>query len=140
MQEDRPKLMARISAEILALGNLTDVCNWLIERQHNPVRVDAGDLPALGRHGWLSVGARPITARRAVLCTLRLLEEVDARVCLLAGTLRFVAHPTASGVRLSFGGRAIPTREGDNAARQLLELIAASIERSRARAYGEMAS
>jgi hypothetical protein len=130
MHEDRQLLVARISAEIRALTNLSAVCEWLIELQHKPVRLDPEHLPALGRQSWLRV-ARPITAPRAVLCTLWLLEEVDARICLLAGTLRFVAHPTASEVRLSFDGRALPTGQGDSAARQLLELIASSIERPR---------
>src|ERR1700693_166233 len=128
MQEDRQLLVARISEEVRALTNLSEVCEWLIERQHSPVRLDAEHLPALGRQSWLKV-ARPITARCAVLCTLWLLEEVDARICLLAGTLRFVGHPTASEVRLTFQGRAIPTGQGDSAARQLLEVIASSIGR-----------
>ena len=127
MQEDRQLLVARISAEIRALTNLSAVCEWLIERQHSPLRLDAEHLPALGHQSWMRV-ARPITARRAVMCTMWLLAEVDARVCLLAGTLRFVAHPTASEVRLSFDGRTVPTGHPDKAARQLLELIASSIE------------
>jgi hypothetical protein len=130
MQEDRQLLVARISAEVRALTNLSEVCEWLIERQHSPVRLDAEHLPALGRQSWLKV-ARPITARRAVLCTLWLLEEVDAHICLLAGTLRFVGHPTASEVRLTFEGRAVPTGQGDSAARQLVEVIASSIGRPR---------
>ena len=120
--------MARISANIPALANLSEVCEWLIELQHSPVRLGAEHVPALGRQSWLRV-ARPITAPRAVLCTLWLLEEADARICLLAGTIRFVAHPTASEIRLSFVGRAVQTSQGDSAARQLLELIASSIER-----------
>ena len=130
MQEDRQLLVARISAEIRALTNLSAVCEWLIERQHKPVRLDAEHVPALGRHSWLRLD-RPITAPRAVLCTLSLLDEVDARICLLAGTLRFVAHPVASDVRLSFDGRALRAGQGDRAARQILELIASSIERPR---------
>jgi hypothetical protein len=130
VQEHRQLLVARISADIRALANLSEVCDWLIELHHSPVRLDAEQVPALGRQSWLRV-ARPITARRAVLCTLWLLEEIDARVCLLAGTLRFVAHPTASEVRLSFVGRTVPTSQGDSAARQLLELIASSIGRPR---------
>jgi hypothetical protein len=130
MHEDRQRLVARISAEIFALTNLNKVCEWLIELQHKPVRLNAEHLPALGQHNWLRV-ARPITAPRAVLCTLWLLEEVEVHFCLLAGTLRFVGHPTASEVRLSFDGRMRSTGEADNAARQLLELIASSIERPR---------
>lgn len=126
--EDRRLLVARISAEIFTLTSLTDVCKWLIERQHHPVRLDAERLPALGRNTWLRV-TRPITAPRAVLCTLWLLEEVDARICVLAGILRFVAHPTGSDLRVSFDGRTVPSGRVDSPARQLLELIAASIER-----------
>jgi len=123
-------LVARVSAEIFASTDLAEVCEWLIERQHNPVRLHADHLPALGRHTRLRV-ARPITARRAVLCTLWLIEDADGGDCLVAGTLRFVSHPTASDVRVSFDGRAVPTSQGDSAARQLLELIASSIERPR---------
>lgn len=132
-------LIARISAEMSTLVDLSAVCRWLIECQYNPVRIDAGHLPALGQHTWLRVG-RPITAPRAVLCTLWLVAEVGSGGCLVAGTLRFVAHPTASDVRLRFDGRAVPTGEGNRAALQLLELIAASIGRSPTGAYGEMAS
>ncbi|MHB8587436.1 MAG: hypothetical protein ACYDA0_01130 [Candidatus Dormibacteraceae bacterium] len=130
-------LVARISAEVSASADLNEVCHWLIACQYNPVRLDADRMPALGRHSWLRV-ALPITAPRAVLCTLWLVEEVKAAGCLLAGTLRFVAHPTSSDIRLSFDGRTAATPrpgcglgQGDNAARQLLELIAASIERPR---------
>jgi hypothetical protein len=137
MQEDRLMLVARISAEISVPADLNDVCQWLIECQYNPVRLDADDLPAIGQHSWLRV-ALPITAPRAVLCTLWLVDEVGAGGCLLAGTLRFVAHPRASEIRLSFDGRtAAATRpEGhrgrrDEAARQLLKLIGASIARPR---------
>jgi hypothetical protein len=139
MNEDRPMLVARISAEISALTDLSDVCRWLIECQQNPLRVDADHLPALGQHSLMRV-ARPVTAPRAVLCTLWLVEEADGGGCLVAGILRFVGHPTASGVRLSFEGRTVPTGRGDRTAFQLLELIAASIGRTRTVAYGEMAS
>jgi hypothetical protein len=130
--------VARISAEILAPTDLTRVCEWLIERHRNPVRLHADHLPALGRHAVLKV-ARPIRAPRAVLCTLWLLEDVDGG-CLVAGTLRFVSHPTASDLRLSFDGRTVRTGRGDNGALQLLELIAASIGRPGTLAYGAMAS
>ena len=105
----------------------------------HPVRLDAGHIPALGRHIWLRVG-RPITAPRAVLCTLWLVAEVESGDCPVAGTLRFVAHPTASDVRLSFDGRTVPNGEGNRAALQLLELIAASIGRRPTGAYDELAS
>ncbi|HKB34616.1 MAG TPA: hypothetical protein VKF16_12205 [Candidatus Dormibacteraeota bacterium] len=131
MGDDR-QLVARISAELSASTGLTEVCAWLIESRHHPVRLEAGHLPALGRRSWLSV-ARPITAPRAVLCTLWLLDELERGSCLVAGKLRFVGHPTASDVRMSFDGRAIRTGHGDNAARQLLEVIVASIEKTAAR-------
>ena len=132
-------LIARISAEISALADLRDVCRWLIECQYKPQRLEADHLPALGQHTLLRV-ARPVTAPRAVLCTLWLLEEAERGGCLVAGTLRFVGHPTAPDVRLSFDGRAVSTGPGDRTAHQLLELIAASIGRPRTVAYGEMAS
>ena len=58
---------------------------------------------------------------------LWLVEEFDAGVCLLAGHLRFVAHPTAPEIKVSFDGHARP-QIGDTAL-QLLELIASSIKR-----------
>jgi hypothetical protein len=124
MQEDRPLLVARVSAEIFASTDLAEVCGWLIERQRNPVRLHADHLPALGRHTRLRV-TRPITARRAVLCTLWLIEDADD--CLVAGTLRFVSHPRGKDVRLSFEGLTVRTGRGHDAALQLLELIASSI-------------
>jgi hypothetical protein len=129
MQDDRPILVARISAEIFASTDLTEVCEWLMERQHDPVRVHANHLPAFGRGTRLRV-ARPITARRAVLCTLWLIEDADGGDCLVAGTLRFVSHPTASDVRLSFDGLMVPTSRGTETALQLLQLIESSIARN----------
>jgi hypothetical protein len=139
MNEDHPLLIARMSAEISALGDVSEACRWLIECQYSPLRLDADHLPAIGRHSWLRV-ARPVTAPRAVLCTLWLIEEAEGGGCLVAGTLRFVGHPTASNVRLSFDGRAVPTGREDSAALQLLQLIASSIGRPRTVDYGEMAS
>jgi hypothetical protein len=130
-------LVARISAEISVPADLNDVCQWLIECQYSPVRLDADHLPAIGQHSWLRV-ALPITAPRAVFCTLWLVEDAGPGGCLLAGTLRFVAHPRASDIRLSFDGRTVAATRpeshrgrGDDAGRQLLELIGASIARPR---------
>src|SRR5260370_18769625 len=100
MGDDR-QLVARISAELSASTGLTEVCAWLIESRHHPVRLEAGHLPALGRRSWLSV-ARPITAPRAVLCTLWLLDQLERGSCLVVGKLRFVGHPTPPAVRISF--------------------------------------
>jgi hypothetical protein len=133
--EDRRLAVARISAEASASAALDEVCRWLIARQSNPVRLDPDDLPALGQDCWLRL-AVPVTAPRAVLCALWLLEDIDAGGCLMTGHLRFVAHPTGPNIRLSFSGRtatAMPRSllhgHANHAARQLLELIAASIER-----------
>jgi hypothetical protein len=58
-----------------------------------------------------------------------LIEDVDDGACVLAGHLRFVGHPTGPDTRLSFSGRsAAPTQAGHEAARQLLGVIATSIE------------
>jgi hypothetical protein len=133
--EAQQKAVARISAEASASAALDEVCRWLIARQSNPLRLDVDDLPALGQDCWLRL-ALPVTAPRAVLCALWLLEDIDAGGCLMTGHLRFVAHPTGSDIRLSFSGRTAmamrPTLlqgHANHAARQLLELIAASIER-----------
>jgi hypothetical protein len=135
MQVDFPLTAAHISVETSASADLDDVCRWLIECQANPVRLDVRDLPALGQGTRLRL-ALPITAPRAVLSSLTLFEDVDAGGCLLAGHLRFVAHPTEPAIRLSFSGRAETgmassaiRRQAAHAARELLDVIAASIER-----------
>jgi len=145
MNAERSLLAAPISAEMLVSTDLDEVYRWLVECQYSPIRLDAGDLPALGQGTWLRVGPR-ITARRAILCTLWLVEDVARGGCLVAGHLRFVAHPTTSSVKVTFDGRttARPRTEepsaGSNAARQLLVLVAAAIERPRTVAPVEMAS
>ena len=119
-------LVTRVSAEVFAATDLAEVCKWLIERQHKPMHLHTDHLPALGRHTRLRV-ARPITARRAVLCTMWLLEGACGADCLAAGTLRFVGHPTAADVRMRFEGLTVRTGRGHDFALQLLELIASSV-------------
>ncbi len=138
MQEDRTLAVSRISAETSASAALDEVCRWLIARQGNQVRLTVDDLPVLGQDCWLRL-ALPISAPHAVLSAMWLVAEMDASECLLVGHLRFVAHPTRSDLRLSFNGRtAAAIRSGllhgqaDHTARQLLELIAQSIERQQA--------
>jgi hypothetical protein len=104
MVQDRKFLVARMSAEVSASADLGEVCRWLIERRSNPMRLGVDHLPALGQGSRLKL-ALPITAPRAVLRLVWLLEDVDAGECLLVGQLRFVAHPTESGIRLTFSGR-----------------------------------
>lgn len=130
--------VVRISAERSTPARLDDVFRWLVQHQGTAMRLDVDEVPAVGRHSWLRL-ASPITAPRAVLCTLWLVDDVVAGACLLAGHLRFVAHPTSSGVRLSFSGRTAVgmrsmalRRQADHAAQQLLEVIGNSIERPRA--------
>jgi hypothetical protein len=134
MHENRSTPMARVSTHISATGDLNQVIRWLIECQSDPMSLDAGHLSALRRRSRLRV-ARPVTAPRAVLCALWLVEEVDAGVCLLAGHLRFVAHPTAPEIKISLDGHALPPI-GDSAL-QLVELIASSIRRLSPRALPE---
>lgn len=124
----------RISVETSASAHLDEVCRWLIERHTNPWRLEADDLPAFGQGAWLRL-AVPMTARRAALCAIWLLDDLDRGACLLAGQLRFVAHPTASNIAVSFSGRtamAMTTgmlhRGAHHAVGQLLQLIAESIE------------
>jgi hypothetical protein len=138
MQDSRFSNVARISAERSTPAPLDEVLRWLVQHQGTAMRLDVEEVPALGRHSWLRL-ARPITAPRAVLCTLWLVDDVVAGACLLAGHLRFVAHPTRSVVRLSFSGRSAVAmssgalhRQAEHAARQLLEVIGSSIESPRA--------
>jgi hypothetical protein len=134
MHADRQLVVARISAETSASAHLAEALRWLIDAQSKLLRLVAEEVPALGQASRLKVG-RPITAPRALLCALWLLEDEDAGECLMAGQLRFVAHPTASDIRMSFSGgtttvmRHGPVQQADHAARQLLQAIAGSIER-----------
>jgi len=134
MQGDRPLVVARISAETSASAHLAEALRWLIEAQSRLLRLVAEEVPALGQASRLKLG-RPITAPRALLCALWLFEDVEAGECLMAGQLRFVAHPTGSDIRMSFSGgtttvmRQGPVQQVDHAARQLLQAIAGSIER-----------
>ena len=134
MQGDRQLVVARISAETSASAHLAEALRWLIEAQSRLLRLVAEEVPALGQASRLKLG-RPITAPRALLCALWLFEDVEAGECLMAGQLRFVAHPTGSDIRMSFSGgtttvmRQGPVQQVDHAARQLLQAIAGSIER-----------
>jgi hypothetical protein len=136
MQEARTLSVARITAEMSAAADLNGVFRWLVERHGSSMRVDVNEMPALGQHSWLRL-ALPITAPRAVLCTLWLVDDVVAGKCLLAGHLRVIAHPTGSDIRLSFSGRTAAAmrygaalhRQADQVGRQLLEVIGRSIER-----------
>ena len=78
--------------------------------------------------------AVPMTARRAVLCALWLLEDGAAGACLLSGQLRFVAHPNAADLTLSFSGHTAMAmtsgflyRQAHHAVGELLQLIAESL-------------
>ena len=93
MKTATPITAGRVSAETSASADLDDVCRWLIERQGNPVHLDVEDLPAL-RQGTRLRLALPVTGRRAILCALLLPDDGAAGATLLAGQLRFVAHPT----------------------------------------------
>jgi hypothetical protein len=135
MDVNRPLAVARISVETSAAVDLSAVCRWLIERQGSALSFGPGDLPALGQKTRLKLSL-PVTAPRAVLCALWLLEDLGAGGCLLAGHLRFVGHPTGSDIRLSFIGRTAEAmrsvslgRHADLVARQLIELISDSIRR-----------
>ena len=146
MQEARWSTVARVAAESSTPAGLDDVHHWLLARHATAMRIDVEEVPALGQHSWLRL-ALPITAPRAVLCTLWLVDDVVAGQCLLAGHLRFVAHPNSSDTRLSFSGRtAVAMRSGalrgraDHAARQMLEVIGRSIERPRMLSFAPRAA
>ncbi len=135
MQTERLSKGARISAETSASANLDEVCRWLLECRSNPLRLEAEHLPSLGQRARLML-AVPMTARRAVLCALWLLDDADADGCLLSGQLRFVAHPSGSDITLTFSGRtametttALLYRRAHHVVGQLLQLIAESIQR-----------
>ena len=123
----------RISVETSASANLDQVVRWLLERRGNPLRLEAYHLPSLGQGARLML-AVPMTARRAVLCALWLLEDGAAGGCLLSGQLRFVAHPIEPDVTVSFRGHTAMAmtsgflyRRAHHAVGELLQLIAESI-------------
>src|SRR5260370_31057377 len=93
----------RISVETSASTDLDQVVRWLLECRANPLRLEADHLPSLGQGARLML-ALPMTARRAVLCALWLLEDGAAAACLLSGQLRFVGHLNATDLTLSFSG------------------------------------
>src|SRR5258706_6465235 len=104
MQDSRLSNVARISVERSTPAPLDEVLRWLVQHQGTAMRLDSEEVPALGRHSWLRL-ARPITARRAVLCTLWLVDDVVAGACLLAGHLRVGAHPNRSVGGVNFSRR-----------------------------------
>jgi len=123
----------RITVETSASANLDEVIRWLLECRANPLRLGAEHLPSLGQGGRLML-AVPVTARRAVLCALILLEDGAAGASLLSGQLRFVAHPSEPDVTVSFSGHtemAVTSgflyRRAHHAVGELLQLIAESI-------------
>jgi hypothetical protein len=123
----------RISVETSASANLDDVCRWLLECRANPLRLKAEHLPSLGQGVRLVLDV-PMTARRAVLCALTLLEDGAAGACLVSGQLRFVAHPSEPDVTVSFSGHTAMAmtsgflyRQAHHAVGELLQLIAESI-------------
>ncbi len=123
----------RISVETSASANLDQVVRWLLECRGNPLRLEAHHLPSLGQSARLML-AVPMTARRAVLCALWLLEDGAAGACLLSGQLRFVAHPNAADLTLSFSGHTAMAmtsgflyRQAHHAVGELLQLIAESL-------------
>ena len=125
----------RITVETTASANLDEVSRWLLECRANPLRLEAEHLPSLGQGARLLL-AVPMTARRAVLCALMLLEEGAAGACLLSGQLRFVADPHGPDVTLSFSGHTAMSmtngflyRQAHHVVGELLQLIAESIPR-----------
>lgn len=142
MAAARTTTVARIAAERATAAGLDEVFRWLIERHATATRLEANEVPALGQPSWLRL-ALPITAPRAVLCTAWLVDDVVDGECLIAGHLRFVAHPSGSDTKLSFSGRTAAAMRSEalqgqahHAARQLLEVIGRSIERPPAGALG----
>ncbi len=137
MRVDRPMADARVFAETSASVSLDEVCRWLSGFRSNQLQLDVDDLPAIGRRARLRL-ALPVTARRAVLCAVSLIDDA-AGGCLLSGQLRFVAHPTASDINVSFHGHTtlamtsdLHRRRAHHAVGELLHLIAESLRRSAA--------
>src|SRR5258708_20200536 len=91
----------RISVETSASADLDQVVRWLLECRSNPLRLEAYHLPSLGQGARLML-AVPMTARRAVLWALWVLEDGAPGACLLSGPLRFVAPPNAAALTRSF--------------------------------------
>ncbi len=127
-------MVAGVLADTKLFTSLADLYLWLSQNQGNEV-----ELPGSRLHVGL-----PMTAARAVICTIWLLDSSLGSTPLLAGRLRALIHPRDGSVRLTFTGSADPRlagkdesasservrSEGARVARQLLELIAIDCERA----------
>lgn len=127
-------MVTNIRSETTVLTSLTNIHLWLARNQGGEV-----ELPG----SRLQVGLA-MTAPRAVICTIWLLEKRGGPTPLLAGRLRGVINPRDGSVRLGFDGGASRTlaagnvpattervrSEGARVARDLLDLIAGECERA----------
>ena len=125
----------QIFAQTSASASLDEVSSWLLGYRSNQLQLDAEDLPALGQRVRLRLEL-PLTARRAILCTVSLFDDV-ADAVLLSGQLRFVAHPTGPDITVSFSGHTTNAmssgalrRRAQRAVAELVELIADLLSRS----------
>ncbi len=121
-------MVAGVRSETTVYTSLANIHLWLARNQGAEVDLSGS---------WLHVGP-PITAARAVLCTIWLHGELGDDAPLLAGRLRGLINPRDGSVRLGFDGSAAPelagsaspaTRErvrlgGSRRALDMLELIA----------------
>lgn len=127
-------MVAGVQTETTLFTSLANLYLWLSQNQGTEIEVPGSRL---------HVGL-PITAPRAVICTVWLLDGTLDSTPLLAGRLRGVIHPRDGSVRLSFTGSAASSLagtkrpvsselvrgEGARVARQLLDLIAIGCERA----------
>jgi hypothetical protein len=126
-------MVTGVRSETTVFTSLANIHLWLTQNQGAEV-----ELPGLHLHVGL-----PITAPRAVICTVWLLEKAGGSTPLLAGRLRGLTNPRDGSVRLVFDGTAAPELAGRGApatgervhdelarvARHLLEMIALDCNR-----------
>ncbi len=105
-----------VRSETTVFTSLANIQLWLTQNQGAEV-----ELSGLR----LQVGL-PITAPRAVICTIWLLEKGGGSVPLVAGRLRGLINPRDGSVRLAFEGIA----EVSGVARHLLDAIALDCDRA----------
>ena len=132
-------MVGGIHSETTVHASLSDIYLWLAKYRGG--QVDASRLfpAAPTRDVSLHVGL-PISAARAVICAMWLVEKPGSPTPLLAGRIRGLMNPRDASVQLRFDGTAWPSAvggaaatksdyvriEGTRLARHLLELIAAA--------------
>lgn len=123
-------MVSLIRTEITVSVSLANIYVWLAQNRGRDVRVVAS-WPAPPRHEvHLRLGL-PISAARAVICDVWLVDKQDVTTPLLSGRLFGLVNPHDDSVRLIFEGYAGQgIDEGASFARCVIDLVAAACEQA----------